>query len=92
MAEQNVNAEYANQRRHARLSSRREAFVEVPGGMVGVTLVNWSAGGARLEFEQPMDLQPEFRLLLGPKEDGGAPAVRCQLRWIDGTAAGVTFY
>ena len=87
-----LNAPLADNRRHTRLSSRKAAFIGGPAGPIPVNISNWSAAGARLDFERPVRLPPEFKLLLGPREHGGDPAIRCRLRWLDGASAGVSFY
>lgn len=92
MARTAANAEPVEKRRHSRLNTRRDAHMQAQGGPVPVQVTNWSPAGARLDFDRPIELPAEFKLLLGPKEHGGEPSIRCRLRWVDGSSAGVSFY
>lgn len=92
MAKNALKAEPVEKRRHSRLNTRRDAHLQAQGGAVPVQITNWSPAGARLDFDRPIELPAEFKILLGPKEHGGEPSIRCRLRWIDGRSAGVSFY
>ncbi len=92
MVQSALKTEIVEKRQHSRLDSRRDAHVQAKGGPVPVQVKNWSPAGARLDFDRLVELPPEFKLLLGPKEHGGEPSIRCRLRWRDGSSAGVSFY
>ena len=65
-----------------------QAVVRVAGSNVAIPCIieNISAGGAKLDFGEPLVMPSRFELEVGPRY-----RVVCELVWMAGTKAGVRF-
>jgi hypothetical protein len=77
-------------KRDVRRAANDEGWISLEGGFARrkCTILDVSAGGARIRTSEPLQVHHEFTLLFG--RSGERPH-RCRVIWRKGTSVGVTF-
>ena len=76
---------YQRQRPQGRISSVAKILCEPKAPVIECTLIDYSAGGACLHLQKPMELPSRFELIYGTTRK------RCRMVWKRGMRVGVAF-